>query len=129
MDVLHWVMENAEKLKVDPNRIILAGDSAGGNLCAGVAIQASIEKIQILCQILIYPTTTFSQDIISLDKDGDGLLPPGQVKRNLPTYSWIENSAGPFLHTQHVFWCESLYIKDEAYVQGELYSLNLIKCI
>jgi acetyl esterase/lipase len=54
-DVTRWFYENAEKFHVDPNRIAVMGDSAGGGLAASVAIQARDAGIHLARQILIYP--------------------------------------------------------------------------
>jgi acetyl esterase/lipase len=55
---LAWVHSNAEKLEVDPARVALIGDSAGGALAAGVAQQAHDRGEYPICaQILIYPVT------------------------------------------------------------------------
>lgn len=37
---LTWLAENAKSLKIDPNRIIISGNSAGGGLAAGIALLA-----------------------------------------------------------------------------------------
>lgn len=55
---LSWVHENSEKLGVDPKRVAVIGDSAGGALAAGVAQKALDRGENPICaQILIYPVT------------------------------------------------------------------------
>lgn len=51
-----WVITNAEKLAVDPTRVAVAGDSAGGQLATVVCLMAK-DRGQIMpCgQMLIYP--------------------------------------------------------------------------
>ena len=55
---LAWVHANAAELGVDPQRVALIGDSAGGALAAGVA-QKAVDRSEypICAQILIYPVT------------------------------------------------------------------------
>ena len=51
-----WVVENAGTLNGDPARMVIAGESAGANLAANVAIMARDAKItQPLHQLLVYP--------------------------------------------------------------------------
>ncbi len=53
---LSWLHDNASKLGVDPARIAISGDSAGGGIAAGLALMARDKgKIPIKAQILIYP--------------------------------------------------------------------------
>ncbi len=55
---LLWVAENAEKLGIDLAQIGVGGDSAGGNLAAGVALKArDTSDINLAFQLLIYPCT------------------------------------------------------------------------
>jgi acetyl esterase/lipase len=56
---LRWVADNASELGGDPNRIAVAGDSAGGNLAAVMAHLARDNGGPALAfQLLWYPVTT-----------------------------------------------------------------------
>jgi acetyl esterase len=53
---LLWVIANANQLGIDPTRIAVGGDSAGGTLAAGVAQRALQEdRIALKGQLLLYP--------------------------------------------------------------------------
>jgi len=52
-----WLSEHAALLHIDPNRIVVAGDSAGGNLAAVVSLMNAERKAFAIChQLLIYPS-------------------------------------------------------------------------
>lgn len=55
-----WVYTNARTLGGDPNRVVVMGDSAGGNFAAGVCMQNSKyggKDFKLVHQVLIYPST------------------------------------------------------------------------
>lgn len=55
---LVWMATHADALGIDPKRIVVAGDSAGGNLAAIVALMARDGEVpQVAGQFLIYPVT------------------------------------------------------------------------
>ena len=52
---LEWVIAHADELKINPQQIGVAGDSAGGTLASAVAIKARDHGIALAFQLLIYP--------------------------------------------------------------------------
>jgi acetyl esterase len=68
-----WVADNAASLKIDPARLAVAGDSAGGNLAAVVAILARDKGGPKLChQLLTYPVTDMGFRSESYVTNGQG---------------------------------------------------------
>ncbi len=55
-----WAVDNAGALNADPSRVVVAGDSAGGNLAAVTALRIRDEGGPKLAgQLLIYPVTDY----------------------------------------------------------------------
>ncbi|WP_433046001.1 alpha/beta hydrolase [Dactylosporangium sp. CS-033363] len=73
--VLHWVAASAGQLGVDPARLAVAGDSAGGNLAAAAALRARAGGGPALAaQLLLYPVLDAAMDTGSYrDCDGCGV--------------------------------------------------------
>jgi acetyl esterase len=69
---LQWVGEHAAELGGDPNRIAVAGDSAGGNLAAVMAQLARDNGGPALAfQLLWYPTTVADLSLPSFTENAD----------------------------------------------------------
>jgi acetyl esterase/lipase len=69
---LQWVAEHAAELGGDPDRIAVAGDSAGGNLAAVMAQRARDEGGPALVfQLLWYPTITADMSMPSFTENAD----------------------------------------------------------
>ena len=70
-----WVAENAESLGIDPLKLVVGGDSAGGNLAASVALRARDQAFpQLAGQVLIYPVTDLTQSQPSYESFAEGYL-------------------------------------------------------
>ncbi len=57
-----WVAEHTDELGVDPERIAVGGDSAGGYLSAVVALKAAEAGVPCRFQLLVYPMTNMAAD-------------------------------------------------------------------
>lgn len=72
-DATHWVADNAELLRIDPARLAVCGDSAGGNLAAVVALKARESgALVISAQALVYPVIDYRGGTASYARYGVG---------------------------------------------------------
>ncbi len=65
LDALAWLARGALRLGVDPQRLLLAGDSAGANLAAACLIGAGAPTVALqllICPILDLPRTSGSRE-------------------------------------------------------------------
>ena len=70
-----WIAQNASSINVDPSRIAVGGDSAGGNLAAVVSLMAKDRGgPSITFQILVYPVTARDFSTGSYRQNADGYL-------------------------------------------------------
>jgi acetyl esterase len=70
-----WIAQHGRELGGDPMRLAVAGDSAGGNLAAAVALLARDQGGPALRQqVLIYPATTHDFTLPSVSAYGEGFL-------------------------------------------------------
>jgi acetyl esterase len=89
-----WVSEHAAELEGDAGRIVVGGDSAGGNLAAAAALRIRDEGgPPLLGQLLIYPVTDY--------------YTPG-------TPSYRENADGYGLTRDTMVWFWDHYLSDPA---------------
>ena len=92
-DATVWCGANTAQLRVDPKRMIVAGDSAGGTLAAVVAQQARDEGgPEIALQVLIYPATDMTRE----------------------SDSYVRNAQGYMLTAAALRWFYELYVPDAA---------------
>lgn len=71
---VRWVAGNAAELGIDPDRLAVGGDSAGGNLAAAVTLLARESGPPLRHQLLVYPNTDYAADTRSLRTQDDPLL-------------------------------------------------------
>src|SRR6476646_9622989 len=69
---LQWIAANAAELGADPQRLVVAGDSAGGNLAAVVSQLARDGGPAIRFQLLIYPVTDHEFTSVSMQENAVG---------------------------------------------------------
>jgi acetyl esterase len=86
IEAAKWIADNAKQLGIDPSRLMVGGDSAGGNLAAVVAIAARDGNGPAIAgQVLIYPATDFAMTHPSHSEPETSLLLTHSVIR------WFSN--------------------------------------
>ena len=92
----HWVYENAEALSIDPSRIGVGGESAGGNLAAAVALKArDFSDPKPKYQLLINPC----------------------MERDFETRSYVEYASGYGLSREGMVWYWDQYLQGDEHDQ------------
>jgi acetyl esterase/lipase len=72
---LLWLVANAAELGIDPRRVAVGGDSAGGNLSTVVALMARDRGgPALVAQVLIYPVTVHDFDTPSYHENATGYV-------------------------------------------------------
>ena len=69
---VQWVAANASAFDIDPARLVVAGESAGGNLAAVAAIALRDSGPRLALQVLVYPVTDQAADTDSLRRFAQG---------------------------------------------------------
>jgi acetyl esterase len=74
MAAVRWVAtpSTAAELEIDPTRMAVGGDSAGGNLAAVVAQLLCDDGPQLRFQLLVYPATDMHFSHSSIDENAEG---------------------------------------------------------
>jgi len=96
---LEYVATHMGELGVTPDRLVVAGDSAGGNL-ATVAAALTRGKVKLRRQVLIYPAVSF----------------------DVSSYSHTEYSSGLFLTRTQLEWFGRQYLSSQADVLDPRFS-------
>ena len=87
---VRWAADRIDTLGGDAARLAVAGDSAGGNISAVLALLCRDKGPQLAAQLLIYPAA---------DMDPDGPYP-----------SRVENAEGYFLTADDMVWFRDHYL-------------------
>lgn len=96
LQAVRWSAQQAPAWGVDPTKLVLAGDSAGGTLAAVTALRLRDEGgPTVIGQVLVYPVTDYHMP---------------------PTPSYLENQTGYFLTRAAMirFWKEYLAREEDA---------------
>ena len=94
---LAWIVANAGELGVDGSRVAVAGDSAGGNLSAALALRCRVEGPELRAQVLIYPVIDPACDTKSMVDNAAGyMLTADSMREMWGFYLATINTTDPF---------------------------------
>ena len=106
-DIANYIRSNAADLRINPERIAVGGDSAGGNIAAAMCIKAAQDRDQWFCaHLLFYPCTDLTRrDIDRRNPDPDPRNIPGLLEYVSEAYAGGHDLKNPLL--------SPLFISDE----------------
>ena len=90
--VVEWLAAHAAEIGVDPKRLLVGGDSAGGNLAAAIALAASERGAALAGQVLLYPC----------------------VDTDFTRESYLKGRDAPFLASGEMEWFWGQYLPSSA---------------
>ncbi|MCZ0997462.1 alpha/beta hydrolase [Streptomyces mirabilis] len=85
--VTRWALTNAARFDVSPSNVLIAGDSAGGNLAAALTLRLRrAADVRLAGQVLIYPAVAAPTAVFPSHKEFSGLNMPAEDSE------WIWNA-------------------------------------
>lgn len=90
--VLKWVAEHGHEFGLDSERIVVAGDSVGGNMTVAVTLLAKQRsEVKIQRQLLFYPVTDAAFDTVSYQQFAEGYF----LRRDAMMWFWDQYTTDP----------------------------------
>ena len=107
---LAWLIDNAARLGIDPHRVAVCGDSAGGNLAAVLANEARLRPrgFDFAAQALLYPVTDLRAHTPSYARIARGFA------LSAPTMHWFRDHYVPAGHDLDDPWLSPLLADAQA---------------
>ncbi|MFV0257922.1 MAG: alpha/beta hydrolase [Acidimicrobiales bacterium] len=99
---LEWAVQHVDELGADPTKVVVCGDSAGGNISAVMAQMARDAGLPLALQALVYPATDVRDEAYD----------------HYPSYA--EHAAAPFLERPTLD-----YFRDNARPTGDSSSVSM----
>lgn len=91
LDVLLWLLDHADELRIDPERVSIGGTSAGGNLAAVLGQRALEAGVQLKFQLMLVPV----------------------IHYGCSTMSCLHSAHAPLLGVAEILWFHHMYSRPE----------------
>lgn len=132
---LRWIIAEGASVGISSDRIILAGDSAGANIAAALAVRARDRGVTLGGQMLIYPATDLAHESASVAEFADGFfLSRATLRWYIANYLGgadpTNPEASPLLAPDLSGLCPTLLVTadhDPLRDEGRAYAARLIK--
>lgn len=112
-----WALASAERLAIDPKRIAVGGDSAGGNLATVVCLMARDRGLVVPCaQMMIYPVAGMKMATNSMRQYTDTPMCNSKDAEKYDRF-YIQNMTAGKLEYYSPYEAESLVQLPSAYIE------------